>query len=181
MAFLVIHGFQGLIATSANLLTILAVCRFYYLRDNCACLFIASLGCADFLAGWAVISDIVIDNVSKQSSVFPYLCHMKIFLHYVLTLGNLYNILLVSIDRFLYIMRPLRYNSLVTNFHASIAIIVIWVVVLAQITIGLIKRPGHDNQICNMKESFNERSRSIAMAQVVIIVFLVLPCHGIQT
>ena len=175
-ALWVIHGLQGLVAISANLLTIIAVSRFSYLRDNCACLLIASLGCADFLAGWAVFTEIAQNNISTKSSIFAHLCQIKIYLHHVSLMGNLYNILCVSIERFLYILWPLRYASLVTQVRTSVVIIAIWGIVLTQI--GLFKYSIDENYLCIMQERFRGGS-FILICQIVIIVFAVILLQAI--
>ncbi len=44
-------GIQGFVIIMANLLTIISVCRYDFLWENCSSRFILSLACSDLLAG----------------------------------------------------------------------------------------------------------------------------------
>ncbi len=60
------------------------------------------------------------------------ICYVRHFLNILSVTGNLYNMLLVTIDRYIYMTRPLKYEQLFTPSNGRIAICIIWVFVLAQ-------------------------------------------------
>ena len=159
--------------------TIIAVCKFSFLREDCTCRFVASLACADLIAGIAVLSDILLSYIEIQSSVYVHLCKFKVCLHYAAVTGNLYNILSVTIDRIIYIHRPLRYISIVTEFRTSVSLIVLWVAIIVQVSMLLIFNPTiNPYKPCTIPSgNFGQGSRHIMMMQLGVIALIVIPCQ----
>ncbi len=78
-------------------------------------------------------------------------------------LGNLYNILLLTVDRLCYFMKPLRYDQFFTKSNCLIAISVTWVFVMAQPLVLLI------SDVCQMH--FRCLSRRGSATAVLLQVF----------
>ncbi len=179
ITLLVLHGLQGAIAIVANLFTIIAVIKFRFLWEDNACRFVASLSCADLLAGIAVVSDIILNSIDTQPSVFIHLCRFKLLLHFLSILGNLYNILFVMVNRFIYIHIPLRYYSIVTQRKTSIVIVVLWVAIFIQMSVLLImNKMVNVNMPCNILYVVGNSSRNVLIIQAFTIICIVSPCHA---
>ncbi len=170
-----IHALQGLAIILVNLVTITAICKFSFLREDCTCRFVASLACSDLLAGLAIVSVIITHNV--EAPAFTHLCRLNVFLNYVSILGNHYNILFVTIEKFIYIVRPLRYVSIVTQFRTSVAIVALWCAAIIQVSVALvfhqtIRKP------CNLVKLFrNSAYYYIMLVQSSVIIFIVIACN----
>ena len=102
------------------------------------------------------------------------LCYVELFLSMLSGYGNLYTILYVTIDRYIYITRALRYDSIMTKSRAIIAIIILWCVNAFQIIMQL----GFALSItidgpCKMKGVLQ-----FAFPQILVVTFgVVLPCN----
>ncbi len=178
VTLLTLHGLQGLVAIVVNLFTIIAVYKFHYLREDCACRFVASLACADLLAGVAVFVDITLSNVTAGPSVTIALCRMLLFLHFVSIFGNAYNILCITIERFIYIIKPLRYPSIVTQYRTSVIIPTLWSAIITYvIVLHFFGSSIEPDKPCQFFQVLNTTNRTIVVIQFVLIFSIVIPCH----
>ncbi len=109
--------------------------RYEFLRENNACRFLGSLAIADILGGVAAFLETVW-NATELSSTFlsNLLCRLMLLFYSLSALGNFYSYLLMTIDRLVYVERPLRYISLVTQKRALLGVIIVWVVNIVQST-----------------------------------------------
>ncbi|KAI0231936.1 Adenosine receptor A2b [Lamellibrachia satsuma] len=127
-----INGAYCVFVLLGNGMTIASVLRFEQLRTPTN-LFIASLAAADFAVGLngtfysylvKVPAGIRLSRTSQSSCVFS-LCGILFS-----TLGSVFNLLAISVDRFLAITLPLRYKAVVTMRAAQVCTAVIWSVIL---------------------------------------------------
>ena len=175
----VVHGLQGLVAIIANLFTIIAVCKFYFLREDCACRFVASLACADLLAGIVVLFNITAISTTKSQFSIP-LCNIKLFLVFMCLLGNAYNILFITIERFIYIIKPLRYSSIVTQHRTSLSIVALWSAVFIHVLVLYIFGSAIDpSSPCVFFGVLGNASRTIMYIELSIIVAVLIVCQTI--
>ena len=70
--------------------------------------------------------------IAFTESIWAQLCHIELFLNLISGCGNFYSILLISIDQYIYITRPLQYHLIVTRFQTSLAIVILWCLIISQ-------------------------------------------------
>ena len=113
--------------------------RFDFLRENIACKFIGSLAVSDMIGGGGAFLEVAWNTTALSLPLTSnLLCRIMLFCTCLSALGNFYSYLLMTGDRFMFVERPLRYVSLVTERRAILGIIIIWVVNLVQ-TITMIR------------------------------------------
>ncbi len=99
-------------------------------------------------------------------------------LFFVLQSNNCYNILFIGIERFIYILKPLRYASIVTEFRTSVAILALWAAIFAHISILLIFGTSFNASTpCKFFEVLGIVCSSIVVSQFFLIAIVLIPCH----
>ncbi len=172
-AYLTIRGLQGFIAIVANLLTIIAVCKYEFLWEECTSRFVVSLTCADLGGGVMAFFEISRTMITATGSIWAQLCYTELFLNLISGCGNFYNILLISIDRYIYITFPLQYRSIVTQLRTSLAIIIVWCILVSQNVLLLVfALSGTIDKVCTLHAAL-----PILLPQVFIVTALVVPCY----
>ena len=136
--YFILRLVQGFVSLSANLLTIIAIVKFPELRNICSNYFIASLAVADALSGlltFVQIGTVYIFDRNTQS--WAKACYFEFFLNLSSTFGNLYGMLVISIDRFIYIQWPLKYYVIVTIKRCIIVIFGMWTFISVKLLLSL--------------------------------------------
>ena len=172
--YLILRGLQGFFAIAGNLLTIVAVCKYNFLWEKCTARFVVSLACADLAGGVGIFVRIARTIVTTDTSPGIQLCYVELFLNLLSGYGNIYNILFVTIDRYVYITKALRYHSIVTQCRANVAIIILWCVnilqTILQLSFALLVSV---NEQCTMRSVM-----PIAIPQALMATFcVILPCN----
>ncbi len=178
---LTIHGLQGCVAIIANLITIIAVCKFHFLKEDPACRLVASLACADLVAGFATFLDITLgSNITVVATVWIILCKTKVGLDIFSIFGNLYSLLFVTVDRFLYIVKPLRYVSIVTIFRTNVCLLFLWPAIIVHVLMLLIfDYDNLDKKRCSTPDDMSQTGISILSIEFLLITFgIILPCYS---
>ncbi len=103
-----IRMIQGVLCLLKNTLTLVAIAKFEFLHTPTNIL-IASLACADFLAGLFPFQTIL-SNMSQHWRHFVPLCKVTETIKLVTVSANLHNILLITLDRLFNIAFPLWYE-----------------------------------------------------------------------
>ena len=140
-------GFEGALAIAGNLIALSVVCKFDFLRENNGCRFIASLALADFFGGIGIFVSIargILTNIFKLALVS--LCKAEVFIFTLSHTGNIYCYLLMTVDRFIFIERPLRYFSIMTQRRAFLAIVFLWMLNLVTTSSGVAWEAGVDDK-----------------------------------
>lgn len=116
-----------------NGLIILSIIRYRTLRTNMHIL-IGNLAVSDFITGTVLIPySLITDGQSINSNM--YLCFGKLSL-FVISLGSsCYNLMLISLERFITIAMPLRHQNQFTSKRMVLAIVVGWAVTLCNSTL----------------------------------------------
>ena len=136
--YFILRLIQGFVSLSANLLTIIAIVKFPELRNICSNYFIASLAVTDALSGllpFIQIGTVYIFDRNTQSWVKA--CYFELFLNLSSTFGNLYGMLVISIDRFIYIQWPLKYYVIATIKRCIIVIMGMWTIISVKLLLSL--------------------------------------------
>ena len=176
--FMILYGLQGSIAIGANLLSIIAVCKFDFLREDCACRFVASLALADFVAGIGAYISIAGSAMSTAHSSWSLICEVELFLQILSVLGNVYNILCVTIDRLIYIIRPLRYISIVTEFRTQVAIYSVWSAIVIQTVLLIVFDVSVNEKRCTVRDASSDTGYHLILAQIGgITCLIIVPCY----
>lgn len=109
-----------------NGLVILAVIRYQRLR-NVAGLLIASLAIADILVGLMVLPFSAVKEILNIWIFDSIWCHIWLAVDVWMCTSSIYNLLVIALDRFVAVTRPLNYRSLVTRKRAFFIIACAWI------------------------------------------------------
>ncbi|CAH1772807.1 unnamed protein product [Owenia fusiformis] len=111
----------------ANIIVIVAIGKHDYLR-TLSNTFILSLGVADLLVGLLVMIPAMFNQVMEKW-IFPEtFCTVWIAFDVMLCSGSILSVCLISIDRYLLIMNPLKYKTFMTPFKVVACITAVWVI-----------------------------------------------------
>ncbi|KTG32767.1 hypothetical protein cypCar_00041057 [Cyprinus carpio] len=115
----------ALASVLGNVLVVLVVCMNQALRDPTFC-FIVSLALADIAVGILVIPLAVV--LSLGLSTLFYNCLFISCLLVIITQSSILSLLAIAIDRFLRVKIPTRYNIIVTQRRAWVAVGLCWLI-----------------------------------------------------
>ena len=123
-------------ATLGNLLIIRPFWKAISIPSTLKPLFL-SLAFSDLCVGlyvqpmFGVITAMVLVLEERGKYKFSFLCPSvitaNIFFAYVVTAASFFTIAAIALDRFLAVILPLRYQALVTEKRAGIAVVVVWI------------------------------------------------------
>lgn len=89
-------------------------------------MFIMSLSVADFLVGTVVMIPAMLNEIFDEWLFSKTFCSIWASFDVMLCSASILNVCLISLDRYLVIMRPLRYNTIMTNRRAIILLLMCW-------------------------------------------------------
>ncbi|KAK7490962.1 hypothetical protein BaRGS_00017834 [Batillaria attramentaria] len=130
VATAVVLGLLTLMTLAGNLLVFLAVASDKKLR-NVSNLFIVSLSLADLLVGTVVMVPAALSEVCQQWVLGTSFCPVWASFDVMLCSASVLNVCLISFDRYLSIMTPLRYNALMTARRAALLLVIAWSIAVA--------------------------------------------------
>ena len=173
--FIILRAIQGIFAMAGNLITMIAVFNFEFLWENSACRMIAALAFADFCGGVVPFGGTVAKQLTSSISRLNALCYVQVLFNLLTGYGNVYCTLLCTIDRCIFITRPLRYQSIVTPGRASWAILIVWILIVIQIALILALAPSPDAALkCSYAKVMTKVAFYETLAQFVVITFCVI-------
>ncbi|XP_075953037.1 adenosine receptor A1-like [Anarhichas minor] len=140
MMYISIETAIALASVVGNVLVVLAVCVNRALRNTTFC-FIVSLAVADIAVGVLVIPLAII--LSQGFKTQFYTCLFLSCLLLIITQSSILSLLAIAIDRYLRVMIPTRYNTIVTQRRACVAVCLCWI--LSFLT-GLVPMIGWNNR-----------------------------------
>ena len=179
--FLILRTIQAILSTLGNLGTIIAVFKFEFLQENSACRLVAALGLADFFGGVTPIFGAIARRLTSTTLALNMLCYVQVIFSLLGGYGNVYCTLLCTIDRYIFITRPLRYFTIVTPQRALKAILVAWGLIIFQIVLKLSLSPYLDAAIgCKLLRVLPKAAYYETLAQYILITFcVVVPIYGV--
>ncbi|GFN86477.1 5-hydroxytryptamine receptor 6-like protein [Plakobranchus ocellatus] len=113
--------------TASNILVFVAVGSSQHLR-TVSNLFIVSLSVADILVGTVVMIPATLNQVYGQWVLHPAFCSIWTSCDVMLCSASVLNVCAISFDRYLAIISPLRYKSLMTFRRATLLLATLWIV-----------------------------------------------------
>lgn len=134
--YIVIRLLIGLLICGGNALTIVAVIKFQYLKSNTNYL-ITSLACADLTASAMPLFFTTL-HFTKGMAYWTYLCLIGEIINIITFLSNIFSILWISVDRYIFITRPLRYDMIVTKARTLLLVVLTWLYVLILTSLGVL-------------------------------------------
>ena len=176
--YLILRLIQGGVAFAGNLLTILIVFKYEEMRDSCTHLIVASLALADMIAGLGPYLSLARFFSSQSPTAWISICYVELFINVSSSFGNLYNMLLVTVDRYVYLTRPLRYEQFFTPFNGLIAICITWVfIVLQPLAILVFGTRLNVNLPCRIVSVSPVYSNVFGSLPFIISISLILPAY----
>ena len=110
-----------------NLLTIVAVIRTRSLRMRHSFLPTTSLACSDLFFSLLCCPVNYITTLMDRTSLDPTLCRINGFLGMLFCLTSILTLSILSLDRYVCIVKPLRYEELITLERIKIVLLLQWI------------------------------------------------------
>ena len=132
----------SLLAIFGNLLTIIVVARFESLHNSTS-YFICSLAVADLMTGIMTSTAVALHVLGIYDPLYIPICRVHITLSLVSTLNNICSILLIAVDRYIFIAHGLRYLVIVTPTRTFLVIGFTWLYFMTEVSVLIGLGKGH--------------------------------------
>ncbi len=133
--FYVIRLMLGIFTFVGNGLTMLAFYKFQYLR-SITNIFIISLAFSDFLSSFVPLMYLLLKEMGRNNAFWLPICYVSETVNTISSLSNIFGIMMVTVDRYLYIAHPYIYHKL-SSPHALSIIVCVWVYVISVCSFGM--------------------------------------------
>ncbi|XP_070562381.1 probable G-protein coupled receptor No9 [Ptychodera flava] len=110
-----------------NIVVITSYLTVRNLRDKVSNIFIVNLAFADLLCGFVPLPLMAAAHVAGGWTFGEALCNFNIVFHIGLAATSAYGVFLVTVDKYIFLIHPLRYHQLVTEQRARIVVVITWV------------------------------------------------------
>ncbi len=135
LIYALFRGVQGSAAIIGNAVTIAIVLKYEFLLELGISTMVAGLALADIFAELAPFGGPIARQFTSKPSVLTPLCYIRVIFGMLGGYGNGYCILLLSLDRLIFITRPMRYISIVTPMRALAATVFVYAITVCQISL----------------------------------------------
>ena len=109
-----------------NSLIVLSVCKFPHMRRN-SYILVANLSVSNTLIGLNFLFGATGRFIALTLEERKYLCLSKFGVFFAAFLGSEYNLLLISVERFIAILFPLWHKSVIKKTHIGFAVTACWI------------------------------------------------------
>ncbi|XP_052768446.1 octopamine receptor-like [Mya arenaria] len=160
-----------------NILILTSVRRFRALRSNMHIL-IANLAVSDLIVGAVLVPLTLVGYFTGLKERNKYYCLTDIGV-FVISLGSsCYNLLLISVERFIAIMFPLKSKVILTRKRLIALIVFGWIDVTIVATLPLFGITNYsDGSHCRLRKTWPRLYRSMTDSQMLIILALNCICY----
>ncbi|GAB1607809.1 octopamine receptor Oamb-like [Argonauta hians] len=124
---LVILSSVNILVIAGNILVIVTVAKYKKLR-SVTNLFIVSLAFADLFLGIAILPFAIMFELLRWWIFGNAWCSMWLAIDVWLSTASILNLMAISLDRYIAVMHPIRYPTLMSRKRAKILIAVVWIV-----------------------------------------------------
>lgn len=136
-AYIAVEIIIAIFAIFFNIAIIYLYIKNAYIRKSATNMYIISLATADFLVGLVGIPAAILTSIGLPGNFSLCLISTSILLQICTT--SIFNLVAVTIDRYMAILRPLRYQTLMSKKKVKVIIALCWI---AGIFIGFIPLMG---------------------------------------
>ena len=126
MVFWILYGSVGFLILTGNLFTFLVFVATKRLRQSYMNIFLVSLAVADIMMAVFVVPGYAVFCNGCKYALSKY-CWWMAGLKDVACGGTVFNLLAISFDRFIAVLRPLRYHNYMTTRSVSFTLVGVWV------------------------------------------------------
>ena len=117
----------SILSTFGNLLTIVAVVKTQNLRSRHSFLPTTSLACSDLLFSLLCAPVNYITTLMDRTSLDTTLCRINGFLGMLFCLSSILTLSILSLDRYVCIVKPFRYETWITSKRIKIVLLLQWI------------------------------------------------------
>ena len=179
--------FLSLIVTADNILVICAVRSNRALR-KATYFFIVSLCIADLTVGVAALPLRALEAISFQYTRSILWCKISLCLSLLSLSASIFNLLLVTFDRYLAVHSPLLYKSKVTSKRAILVILITWVFCIAFSFFPMLgfgtstskTRNREEQEICSYAKTMDAKYLVIFPAFIILVPTVLMSCMYVR-
>ena len=171
--FVCLRIIQSGLCFFGNLLILIAIVKFVSLHKP-ANVLIAGLASADFLSSFIILKYFIL-NYSTQGKAFSALCKIIETIALSCAVANTHSIMLISVERLIFISFPLQYNLWVTAASTVKAVITMWVFTLfLAILVRVFGVPTHPGQVCRFVIYYKPEVYGILVGYFCVLTLIVI-------
>ncbi|XP_051482564.1 glucose-dependent insulinotropic receptor-like [Apus apus] len=126
----VLHSLLSCLILPANLLVMVAVCQLMRKQPSTSYAYILNLATADLLVGVMCIPEALDDILDGGFSHSKSFCLLHVAMSMTPCIGSILTLLLISLDRYLAVMLPLSYPTLLRRTPLVLSLVVLWILSL---------------------------------------------------
>ena len=128
--YYIILQIEGLLSLTTNVCTLVVIVKYIHPVSQ-SYLLISSLAISDMSSVFMTVLMAILPELEDNGAWYP-VCVFFQFWSVVLVYVGLANLVLITIDRYIYITKPLRYDVLFTTTHVKVLIVLMWIVVVLE-------------------------------------------------
>lgn len=149
--------FINLVVLVGNFLVILTVIVNKRMRNSSSNLLITSLACSDFFLSLLVLPFCIVNHSMGFWIFGQYLCRIWLSTDVWLCTASIYNLVIITVDRFIAVTKPLSYKTVITTKRISVMISVAWLLSLV-VGIPLVFTERKEISHCQCSQMHNKPS-----------------------
>ena len=177
----IFHLAASVASIFGNLLVIISVIKFRYLRETAHTL-VTLLACFDLGIGVTGLVEqcIILLTVYKgDMNGLRIFCLITVVILSGLSTGDLLSVMFITIDRFIYITYPLRYTDLVTRIKVTFAVIfTVLYSLITSIILVLTTESIQGHIVCNLTQIISQFHISLFYVEGTVFALVLIIFYG---